>query len=205
MTTPAVETVVEVTHPLVRHKLGLLRDADTPTQVFRQLVNELTLLLTYEATKDLATEEVDIETPLEHPTVQRISGKKVAVCPILRAGMVNANGREQAAFWLVIDSSDQSQSQIVPMNDWISSRNAGLGSEPRLRMLRRSMSGQNRSPTNMCVVRLEDVLSTYDVQGAIAQKFDFEEGTRRLASLRIPGRCRACRPAAAGRARSSGG
>jgi uracil phosphoribosyltransferase len=79
--------VVEVTHPLVQHKLGLLRDVTTTTQMFRQLVNELTLLLTYEATKDLADEEVEIETPLERTTARRISGKKVAICPILRAGM----------------------------------------------------------------------------------------------------------------------
>jgi uracil phosphoribosyltransferase len=92
MTAPAVETVIEVTHPLVRHKLGLLRDVDTPTQVFRQLVKELTLLLTYEATKDLATEEVEIETPLERVSVERISGKKVAVCPILRAGIGMLDG-----------------------------------------------------------------------------------------------------------------
>jgi uracil phosphoribosyltransferase len=71
----------------VQHKLGLLRDVTTTTQMFRQLVNELTLLLTYEATKDLADEEIEIETPLEHMTARRISGKKVAVCPILRAGM----------------------------------------------------------------------------------------------------------------------
>jgi uracil phosphoribosyltransferase len=80
-------TVTEVTHPLVQHKLGLLRDATTTTQMFRQLVNELTLLLTYEATKDLADEEIEIETPLERMSARRISGKKVAVCPILRAGM----------------------------------------------------------------------------------------------------------------------
>jgi uracil phosphoribosyltransferase len=55
--------------------------------MFRQLIHELTLLLAYEATKDLATEEVAIETPLERTTAQRISGKKVAVCPILRAGV----------------------------------------------------------------------------------------------------------------------
>jgi len=79
--------VVEVGHPLVQHKLGLLRDKETTTQMFRQLVNELTLLLTYEATKDLADEEIEIETPLERMTARRISGKKVAICPILRAGM----------------------------------------------------------------------------------------------------------------------
>ena len=84
--------LTEVRHPLVQHKLGLLRDHTTPTQVFRQLVDELTLLLTYEATKDLATEEVEIETPLERTGVQRISGKKVAVCPILRAGIGMLDG-----------------------------------------------------------------------------------------------------------------
>jgi uracil phosphoribosyltransferase len=83
----ATRLVTEVTHPLVQHKLGLLRDTTTTTQMFRQLVNELTLLLTYEATKDLADEEIEIETPLERTAARRISGKKVAVCPILRAGM----------------------------------------------------------------------------------------------------------------------
>ena len=86
------ENVVVVDHPLVQHKLGLLRDHTTPTQVFRQLVDELTLLLTYEATKELATEEVEIETPLERTSVPRISGKKVAVCPILRAGIGMLDG-----------------------------------------------------------------------------------------------------------------
>ena len=88
----ATGRVTVVDHPLVRHKLGLLRDVETPTQMFRQLVNEVTLLLTYEATKDLATEDVEIETPLERTTVPRISGKKVAVCPILRAGVGMLDG-----------------------------------------------------------------------------------------------------------------
>ena len=90
--TAATERVIEVAHPLVQHKLGMLRDVETPTQLFRQLVNELTLLLTYEATKDLATEEVEISTPLERTSVQRISGKKVAICPILRAGIGMLDG-----------------------------------------------------------------------------------------------------------------
>jgi uracil phosphoribosyltransferase len=85
-------TLIEVGHPLVHHKLGLLRDVTTPTQQFRQLVNELTLLLTYEATKDLADEQVEIETPLERTTARRISGKKVAICPILRAGVGMLDG-----------------------------------------------------------------------------------------------------------------
>jgi uracil phosphoribosyltransferase len=86
------ESVVVVDHPLVRHKLGLLRDETTTTQMFRQLVNELTLLLTYEATKDLATEVVQAKTPNEWTEVERISGKKVAVCPILRAGVGMLDG-----------------------------------------------------------------------------------------------------------------
>jgi uracil phosphoribosyltransferase len=81
-----------VTHPLVQHKLSYLRDKDTPTVHFRKLANELTLLLTYEATKDFPTEPVEIETPLEAMTAQRIAGKKVAVCPVLRAGIGMLDG-----------------------------------------------------------------------------------------------------------------
>ena len=85
-------SVTEVRHPLVQHKLSYLRDKDTPTVHFRKLVEEVTLLLTYEATKDLPTEDADIETPLERTTVQRIAGKKVAVCPVLRAGLGMLDG-----------------------------------------------------------------------------------------------------------------
>jgi uracil phosphoribosyltransferase len=84
--------VTVVTHPLVQHKLSYLRDRATPTVHFRKLVNEVTLLLTYEATKDFPTEEVEIETPLESMTTARISGKKVAVCPVLRAGVGMLDG-----------------------------------------------------------------------------------------------------------------
>jgi uracil phosphoribosyltransferase len=90
--TVATERLTVVDHPLAQHKLGLLRDAETPTQYFRQLVNELAVLLTYEVTKDLAVEEVEIATPLERMTVPRISGKKVAVVPILRAGIGMLDG-----------------------------------------------------------------------------------------------------------------
>ena len=84
--------VHEVRHPLVRHKLGLLRDVHTDTEMFRRLVNELTLLLSYEATKEMGLEEIEVETPLVRTTAQRIPGKKVAVCPILRAGMGMLDG-----------------------------------------------------------------------------------------------------------------
>ena len=84
MTEPRL-TVVE--HPLVQHKLSYLRDKDTPTVHFRKLVEEITYLLTYEATKEFPTEDVAVETPIERGAFPRISGKKVAVCPILRAGV----------------------------------------------------------------------------------------------------------------------
>ena len=86
------DLVIEVTHPLVQHKLAYLRDKNTPTVHFRKLVNEVTLLLTYEATKDMRTEDVEVETPLEVGLFPRISGKKVAVCPILRAGVGMLDG-----------------------------------------------------------------------------------------------------------------
>jgi uracil phosphoribosyltransferase len=92
MSAVATELVIEVKHPLVQHKLSYLREKDTPTVHFRKIANEVTLLLTYEATKDFPTEEVDVETPLERTTVRRILGKKVAVCPVMRAGMGMLDG-----------------------------------------------------------------------------------------------------------------
>lgn len=78
-------TVVD--HPLVRHKLALLRERETTTVKFRRLAAELASLLTYEATRDLDTETVEVETPLEHTIEHRVSGKKLAVVPIFRAGL----------------------------------------------------------------------------------------------------------------------
>ena len=86
------DQVTEVRHPLARHKLGLLRERTTNTADFRRLIDELTLLLTYEATKDFPTEQIEVETPLERTPVERISGKKVAVCPVLRAGVGMLDG-----------------------------------------------------------------------------------------------------------------
>jgi uracil phosphoribosyltransferase len=88
----ATGRLTHVTHPLVQHKLSYLREKSTPTVHFRKLVEEVTLLLVYEATKDFPTEEVEIETPLERARVPRIAGKKVAVCPVLRAGVGMLDG-----------------------------------------------------------------------------------------------------------------
>jgi uracil phosphoribosyltransferase len=79
--------VTVVDHPLVRHKLSILRNRDTDTKTFRQLVGELAALLTYEATRSLELEPVDVETPLERSAQARVSGKKLAVVPIFRAGL----------------------------------------------------------------------------------------------------------------------
>ncbi len=90
---PAVTgKVIEVDHPLVRHKLTLLRSVDCDTAQFRALVEEIANLLTYEATKDLETEPHEIETPLTSMTGTAVSGKKVAVVPILRAGLGMVDG-----------------------------------------------------------------------------------------------------------------
>src|SRR5438105_7930265 len=73
-------------HPLVQHKLSLMRKGDTSTSKFRLLMREISLLLAYEATRDLALEETEIETPLEPARVPVLAGKKLCLVSILRAG-----------------------------------------------------------------------------------------------------------------------
>ena len=84
--------VVEVDHPLVRHKVTLLRDAATTTRDFRQLASEIAGMLAYEATRELELEAVDVTTPLEATSGWQVSGKKVGVVPILRAGVGMLDG-----------------------------------------------------------------------------------------------------------------
>ena len=84
--------VTVVDHPLVQHKLSILRDRWTGTKLFRDLVRELARLECYEATRDLALEDVDIETPICEATVKRLAGRKLAVVPILRAGLGMVDG-----------------------------------------------------------------------------------------------------------------
>ncbi|WP_159713008.1 uracil phosphoribosyltransferase [Geminicoccus flavidas] len=78
--------LVVVDHPLVQHKLALMRRKETPTAEFRQLVKEIALLLGYEICRDLPLEEVEVETPLERTTVRMLSGKKLCLVSVLRAG-----------------------------------------------------------------------------------------------------------------------
>jgi uracil phosphoribosyltransferase len=82
-------------HPLIQHKLTLLRDRETTTRDFKQLVNEIAMLMAYEVTKDLALEPVEIETPLERMTGRQVAGKKLTLVPILRAGLGMVDGVAQ--------------------------------------------------------------------------------------------------------------
>jgi uracil phosphoribosyltransferase len=91
-TTPSLPGLSIVRHPLVQHKLTILRDRRTPTKIFKELVDEIAMLMAYEATSDLALEATDVETPLERTTGQRVSGKKLTLVPILRAGLGMVEG-----------------------------------------------------------------------------------------------------------------
>lgn len=83
-------TVVQ--HPLIRHKLAVLRDTQTPTKQFKELVDEIAMLITYEVTRDLQLEPVEIDTPLERTTEMMLAGKKLTLVPILRAGLGMVDG-----------------------------------------------------------------------------------------------------------------
>jgi uracil phosphoribosyltransferase len=78
--------VTTLDHPLLRHKLTLLRDRNTPTAMFRQVAREISLLMAYEVTRDLPLQSIDIETPLEPMRAERLAGKKLCLVSILRAG-----------------------------------------------------------------------------------------------------------------------
>lgn len=87
-----IEGVTIVDHPLVQHKLSIIRDKETSTRSFRQLVREVASLLCYEVTRDLPLEDVEIDTPVARMTGKTLSGKKLTFAPILRAGMGMLDG-----------------------------------------------------------------------------------------------------------------
>lgn len=84
--------VTEITHPLILHKLAILRDENTGSKEFRQLVEEISMLMAYEVTRDLHTEEVEVKTPVALTKCKMLAGKKMAVVPILRAGLGMVDG-----------------------------------------------------------------------------------------------------------------
>ena len=87
-----MEGVTVVNHPLVQHKLTLLREKDASTKAFRELLQEIGMLLCYEVTRDLPLSDVDIETPLAQMRTPQIAGKKLVFAPVLRAGMTFEEG-----------------------------------------------------------------------------------------------------------------
>lgn len=87
-----MDNVTILDHPLIRHKLAILRNKNTGVKEFRELVGEIAMLMCYEATRNLHTEEIEIETPVTKAKVQVLSGKKLAIVPILRAGLGMVDG-----------------------------------------------------------------------------------------------------------------
>lgn len=87
-----MENVTIFNHPLIQHKISILRNKNTGTNEFRSLIEEIAMLMGYEALRDLPTEEVEVETPIETCMTPMIAGKKLAVVPILRAGLGMVNG-----------------------------------------------------------------------------------------------------------------
>ena len=81
-----------IDHPLIQHKLTIMRDKNTSTKAFRELLNEISLLMCYEITRDLPLENVQVETPICTATLKRLAGKKLAILPILRAGLGMVDG-----------------------------------------------------------------------------------------------------------------
>ena len=84
--------VVVFDHPLIQHKLSILRDEKTSVKVFRELISEIAMLMCYEATRDLPMEEIEVKTPVAVAKCHRIAGKKLAIVPILRAGLGMVDG-----------------------------------------------------------------------------------------------------------------
>ena len=87
-----MSNVMVFTHPLIQHKLSILRDEKTSVKEFRELISEIAQLMCYEATRDLPLEEVDVQTPVAVAKCRRIAGKKLAIVPILRAGLGMVDG-----------------------------------------------------------------------------------------------------------------
>ena len=84
--------VIVMEHPLIQHKIGYIRRKETGTKDFRQTISEIAMLICYEATRDLKLSDVEIETPICKTTAKELKGKKMAIVPILRAGLGMVDG-----------------------------------------------------------------------------------------------------------------
>ena len=91
-TDPRFPNLHIVDHPLIQHKIGIIRRKETSSKEFRELVSEIAMFMAYEATRDLKLTDIEIETPLQKTVVKELAGKKLAVVPILRAGLGMVEG-----------------------------------------------------------------------------------------------------------------
>ena len=87
-----MSNVVILDHPLIKHKVSIMRNKETGTKEFKEVAKEIAMLMCYEATRNLAVEDVEIETPITTTTCQMLSGRKLAIVPILRAGLGMVDG-----------------------------------------------------------------------------------------------------------------
>jgi uracil phosphoribosyltransferase len=148
-----MQGVTIVNHPLVQHKLTLMREKDCSTKSFRQLLNEIGMLLAYEITRDLPLEMVEIQTPLQPMMAPRIAGKKLVFAPILRAGVGFLDGmlelvpaarvahiglyRDpdtlQAVEYYFKAPSDIAERQVIVMDPMLATANSAVAAVDRLK------------------------------------------------------------------------
>lgn len=148
-----MEGVTVVDHPLVQHKLTLMRDRNRSTKGFRQLLNEIGMLLCYEVTRDLPLEQVEIETPLEKTLAPQIAGKKLVFAPILRAGVGFLDGMLElvpsarvahiglyrdpvtlsAVEYYFKAPSDLAERQVIVMDPMLATANSAVAAVDRLK------------------------------------------------------------------------
>src|SRR5450432_2031508 len=129
-----MEGVTVVDHPLIQHKLTLIRDKNLSTKSFRELLSEIGMLLCYEVTRDLPLEKVEIETPMTRMLSPKIAGKKLVFAPILRAGVTFIDGMLELV-----------PSARVPTSDFIASRRPSPLSNISSKLRRTSLSGSSLS------------------------------------------------------------
>ncbi len=164
-----------IDHPLVQHKLTLMRRKDTSTRGFRQLVHELSALLAYEVTRDMPMQEIEIETPLERTTGRVIDGKKIVLASILRAGNGFLDGmlevvpsarvghiglfRDpdtlQAVEYYFKMPSDMAERDVIVLDPMLATGNSAVAAVDRLKAC------QPRSLRFVCLVTCPQGLATF--------------------------------------------
>src|SRR6187431_2043564 len=122
-----MDGVTIVSHPLVQHKLTLLRQKDVSTKSFRELLKEIGMLLCYEVTRDLPLADIEIETPLAHMKSPQIAGKKLVFAPVLRAGVTFAEGM------LDLVPTDLHERLVIVISPVLATANSAVAAVDRLK------------------------------------------------------------------------